>query len=128
PKQISQERLKAENDYLLLRSIEIETNVNANLEMLNNILAQLQKVIVPNVLPQMLTVGQVAELYRVEERTVNGWVQERRIPFHKAGRSLRFRLDELLEWSKVDIGIPLDNVVGLPRSKRLQPRKGKHNG
>jgi hypothetical protein len=75
------DRLAAENSYLLARSIELETKLNETLAALNVVLEHFQKVITPNTLPRMLTVPQVAELYQVAERTVNGWVHKERIPF-----------------------------------------------
>ena len=117
------DRLKAENSYLLTRIIEMESKIDDTLTLLNTTLKQLQKTITPVTLPQMLTVEQVASLYKVSERTVNGWVQERRVPFHRPGGAIRFSLKELLEWSKPDDDILPADVVRLQRSKRLQPRK-----
>lgn len=116
------DRLAAENSYLMARLIEIETNLNTTLSALSLTIEQLHSVITPNMLPRMLTVRQVAELYQVAERTVNGWVFEGRIPHHRPGGALRFRLDELLEWSHHNDTAAM-NVVALPRSKRLQPGK-----
>jgi excisionase family DNA binding protein len=51
------------------------------------------------VLPQFLTVEEVAELLRVSPRSVYDWVSQGVIPYHKAGRRTIFLLDEILEWT-----------------------------
>jgi excisionase family DNA binding protein len=52
------------------------------------------------VLPQFLTVEEVAKLLRVSPRSVYDWVYRGLIPFHKAGRRTIFLLDEVLEWTE----------------------------
>jgi excisionase family DNA binding protein len=47
----------------------------------------------------LLTVEDAAQLLSVKPRTIYAWVQERRIPFRKVGRLLRFDRNELLSWS-----------------------------
>lgn len=54
------------------------------------------------VLPQFLTVEEVAELLRVSPRSVYDWVSQGVIPYHKAGRRTIFLLDEILEWTSKD--------------------------
>lgn len=46
----------------------------------------------------LLTVPEVAEYLRVKPRTVYQWVWRRRIPFLKAGSTVRFRRAEIDEW------------------------------
>lgn len=46
----------------------------------------------------LLTVAEVAEYLRVKPRTVYQWVWRRRIPFLKAGATVRFRRAEIDEW------------------------------
>lgn len=53
----------------------------------------------PNV-PQYLTVGEVAAMLHLEPRTIYNMVSQRRIPFRKAGRQLRFDPREIDEWTK----------------------------
>jgi putative molybdopterin biosynthesis protein len=49
--------------------------------------------------PKFLTVKELADLLRVEKRTVYDWVSRGRIPYRKAmGRTL-FLLDEIIEWT-----------------------------
>ena len=53
--------------------------------------------------PLLLNSQEVADLLGVSRRTVEGWVQQRRIPFVKLGTAgrgslLRFRLDSLNAW------------------------------
>ena len=49
---------------------------------------------------QYLTERQLAEALQVSPRTIRRRVSERRIPFHKIGRSVRFNLSEVLEATK----------------------------
>lgn len=46
----------------------------------------------------LLTVPEAADYLRVKPRTVYQWVWRRRIPFLKAGATVRFRRTELDEW------------------------------
>jgi excisionase family DNA binding protein len=52
---------------------------------------------------RFLGVSEAAELLCVSPRTVYGWVQQRRIPFRKAGRRVLFDEAEILEWTKPDL-------------------------
>jgi excisionase family DNA binding protein len=47
----------------------------------------------------LLTVREAAQLLSIKPRTIYAWVAERRIPFRKAGRLLRFDRAELLAWA-----------------------------
>ncbi len=49
---------------------------------------------------RLLTTKEAAALLAVSVRTIYAWVAERRIPYRKAGRLLRFDRDELLAWSE----------------------------
>lgn len=54
----------------------------------------------PSVEPEkLLNLKQAAALLNVAPRTIYSWVAERRIPFRKAGRLLRFDRAELLAWT-----------------------------
>jgi excisionase family DNA binding protein len=49
--------------------------------------------------PKFLTVEELADLVRVEKRTVYEWVSKEQVPYRKAmGRTL-FLLDEIMEWT-----------------------------
>ncbi|HEV7903187.1 MAG TPA: helix-turn-helix domain-containing protein [Pyrinomonadaceae bacterium] len=48
----------------------------------------------------LLTVKEAAAFLSLKPRTIYAMVAERRIPYRKAGRLLRFERAELLEWSK----------------------------
>jgi excisionase family DNA binding protein len=50
--------------------------------------------------PSFLTVEELAEMLRVEVRTVYSWVSKGSVPFRKAGRRTVFLLDEILEWTE----------------------------
>jgi excisionase family DNA binding protein len=49
-------------------------------------------------LRKLLTVSEAAHLLSVKPRTIYAWVAERRIPYHKVGRLLRFDQTKLLAW------------------------------
>ncbi len=53
----------------------------------------------PGVSP-FLNVEGVAAMLQLEPRTIYNMVSQRRIPFRKAGRQLRFDLKEIDEWTK----------------------------
>ncbi|PYS53164.1 MAG: hypothetical protein DMF68_00265 [Acidobacteria bacterium] len=52
---------------------------------------------------QFLNVPQLAEMLGVKKRTVYEWVAQAaktKIPIERAGGSLRFRLDRILQWTE----------------------------
>lgn len=48
---------------------------------------------------RLLTVKEAADFLAVKTRTIYAWVQQRRIPFRRAGRLLRFDRVELSKWA-----------------------------
>lgn len=48
---------------------------------------------------RLLTVKEAAAFLAVKTRTIYAWVRERRIPFRRAGRLLRFDRAELSKWA-----------------------------
>lgn len=48
---------------------------------------------------RLLTVKEAADFLTVKTRTIYAWVSERRIPFRRAGRLLRFDRMELSNWA-----------------------------
>jgi excisionase family DNA binding protein len=48
-----------------------------------------------NVQPRLVTVREAADYLSVSVSTLYGWVWQRRIPFVKVGRALRFDVDDL---------------------------------
>ena len=46
----------------------------------------------------LLTVNEVAEKLKISPHTVRYWVQERKVPFMKIGKRLRFDPQELAQW------------------------------
>ena len=52
----------------------------------------------PEVLPQLLTMDQLAESLGVTHRHVRRLVAERRVPFLKVGRFIRFEPAEIVLW------------------------------
>ena len=53
---------------------------------------------VPAVLPQLLTMDQLAERLGVTHRHVRRLVTERRVPFLRVGRFIRFDAAEIAAW------------------------------
>ncbi len=49
---------------------------------------------------EVLTFREAHEFLKISAPTLRRWVADRKIPYHKAGRQLRFLKDELLEWLK----------------------------
>lgn len=49
---------------------------------------------------RLFTVEEVAAMLQLEPRTIYNMVSQRRIPFRKAGRQLRFDLEEIEAWTK----------------------------
>jgi excisionase family DNA binding protein len=49
---------------------------------------------------RLLTVTEAAAFLAVKPRTIYAWVAERRIPYRKVGRLLRFDQTELRAWSE----------------------------
>ena len=45
---------------------------------------------------RMLTKRETAEYFRVEERTLETWMQARLIPYIRIGHTVRFRMSDLL--------------------------------
>jgi excisionase family DNA binding protein len=54
----------------------------------------------PPGVPQFLNVEEVAAMLQLEPRTIYNMVSQRRIPFRRAGRQLRFNPKEIDEWTK----------------------------
>ena len=50
--------------------------------------------------PIYLTLKEVAQLLKVQPRTVYAWVSDNRIPFERKGSLLRFRLDAVVAWNE----------------------------
>ncbi len=46
---------------------------------------------------QFITVEQLADIFQVKGETVRGWVKEGHVPYLKAGGTIRFDLEQVLE-------------------------------
>jgi excisionase family DNA binding protein len=57
-------------------------------------------VALPPGVPQYLTVSEVAAMLRLTPKGIYKMVNEKRIPFRKAGAQLLFHPDEIDEWTK----------------------------
>lgn len=44
---------------------------------------------------KLLTKIEVAELFQVSLRTIDNWIETRKVPYIKLGKSVRFRQNEL---------------------------------
>jgi excisionase family DNA binding protein len=49
--------------------------------------------------PQYVTKDELAEMLQISPRTVDDWVSEDRIPYHKAGSQTRFLIGEVVQWT-----------------------------
>lgn len=47
---------------------------------------------------ELMTATELAAFLCVQEQTVRLWVCQRRIPFYRVGRCVRFRRSEIEEW------------------------------
>jgi excisionase family DNA binding protein len=63
-------------------------------------MSTIKRIETPNNLPRLITVEEVAAMLQLEPRTIYNMVSQRRIPFRKAGRQLRFDPREIDEWTK----------------------------
>lgn len=63
-------------------------------------MSAIKRVETPNKLPRLITVEEVAAMLQLEPRTIYNMVSQRRIPFRRAGRQLRFDPREIDEWTK----------------------------
>lgn len=61
---------------------------------------KLKEVTLPDPLPKLLTVPELALLLRVKEQAVYDMVSQRRIPYLKVGGRLRFDRDEIFRWMR----------------------------
>lgn len=59
---------------------------------------------------RMLTKQETAEYFRVEERTIEMWMKARLIPYVRIGRTVRFRMSDLL--------LELDGRFRVPPKRR----------
>lgn len=78
--------------------------------------------------PLFLTIEEVALLLRKKERTIREWCYAKTIPHYKVGRSLRFRLDEIMDWLQKDCRIEvssfyLDGNPSRKSYKKTEPPK-----
>ena len=55
-----------------------------------------------DLLPRFLEVEEVAAILRLKPRTIYNMVSQRRIPFRKAGRRVRFDPKEIEQWTKTN--------------------------
>lgn len=49
--------------------------------------------------PQYITRNELAEMLQISPRTIDDWVSEDRIPYHKAGSQTRFLISEIVQWT-----------------------------
>ena len=49
----------------------------------------------------MLTAEQLAETLQIDKATVYQWVKAKSVPYYRAGRSIRFNLQEVLESQRI---------------------------
>ena len=47
---------------------------------------------------ELLSIKEMASFLGVKEATIYSWVHQRRIPYYKIGRLVKFRISEAAEW------------------------------
>jgi excisionase family DNA binding protein len=47
-----------------------------------------------------MTASQVSEYLQVSKHTIYNWIFQRRIPYFKMGRGVRFKRDDIEQWSE----------------------------
>ena len=53
-----------------------------------------------NLAEGLVSVYEAARYLGVKPNTIRTWVMQRRIPFHRAGSRLRFKISSLANWSE----------------------------
>jgi excisionase family DNA binding protein len=64
------------------------------------------EILAGNGLRELVSVPTLAMILDVKEKTIRKWVAERRIPFHKLGKLVRFHVGEIRSWyggQKMDV-------------------------
>ena len=70
---------------------------------------------------QILTVKEIAKLLRKKERTIREMCYNHQIPHYKVGRTILFRLGDIMDWLDKDCRV--DPI----RNPTLREIKAKHN-
>jgi excisionase family DNA binding protein len=63
------------------------------------------QIILPDPLPKLLTVPELALLLRVKEQAIYDMVSQQRIPYLKVGGRLRFDRDAIFKWMQPEAAL-----------------------
>ncbi|MEN3335678.1 MAG: Helix-turn-helix domain [Blastocatellia bacterium] len=75
--------------------------------------------------PQYLTRNELAELLQISPRTIDDWVSEDRIPYHKAGNSTRFLISEIVQWTAGRWSPAKQAAPAKPKSRPARKRRAR---
>src|SRR5438128_12512572 len=67
--------------------------------------------------PQYVKKRKLAELLQVSERTIDDWVSEDRIPYHKVGTGTRFLISEIVQWTAGQWSARRQDAAAKPKSR-----------
>ncbi len=75
----------------------------------------------------LMTVGEAAQFLSVSVSTLYGWAWQRRIPFVKMGRALRFERADLEKFVEANRHAARNEILGQgsPLSRRMRGAAGK---
>jgi len=77
---------------------------------------------------RLLTVQDAAQMLAVSVSTLYGWVWQRKIPFVKMGRALRFSLDDLEKFIEANRTAIREDSLASPAPKRCYNRGAAGKG
>ena len=78
--------------------------------------------------PRLLTVQEAARYLAVSVSTLYGWVWQRRVPFVKVGRALRFDLDDLKKFVEDNKQHPRNRLSSERKSQPCYNARAAGNG
>lgn len=55
---------------------------------------------------KLLNIDRLAEYLNVNRNTIYAWISQKKIPYIKLGRLVRFRLNDILKWVQCNVFFP----------------------
>jgi excisionase family DNA binding protein len=72
--------------------------------------------------PQYINRNELAEMLQISPRTIDDWVHENRIPYHKAGNQTRFLISEIVQWTAGKWSAARQTLPAKPKSRPARKR------